>query len=149
MALAVHATGTVSRAPRHAQLACFANPAWQAVSRSASDLTGGSCDAKIGRQTLALFGFVTVRFHYGRKETYNHVVKCVFFFFLQTCVRCCTCGGSKASRVQVPVWPEFKWIRTGMQARDNDNEFVDFDSMVGYNDTGLSVLDRESGNGNP
>lgn len=36
-----------------------------------------------------------------------------------------------------------------MQARDNDNEFVDFDSMVGYNDTGLSVLDRESGNGNP
>lgn len=81
MALAVHAMGTVSRAPRHAQLACFANPAWQAVSRSASDLTGGSCDAKIGRQTLALFGFVTVRFHYGRKETYNHVVKCVFFFF--------------------------------------------------------------------
>lgn len=96
MALAVHATGTVSRAPRHAQLACFANPAWQAVSRSASDLTGGSCDAKIGRQTLALFGFVTVRFHYGRKETYNHVVKCVCFFF---CKRACVVAPAGVQRL--------------------------------------------------
>ena len=48
---------------------------------------------------------------YGRKETYNHVLKCVFFANVRAFVAP-TGAAQRLLGIQVPARPEFKWIRT-------------------------------------